>query len=485
MIDRQALRNWSTRSASGFRWTSWFPGSGWSRSAKAGRGRRPYPPASTACSCSRPGDMSWGCGGGAARRDHHPELPASVGKARPGRGSVRGDQCAPGDRAAIGGTGTIVDASIIDAPSSTKNRRRARDPEMREQWYFGTGVDAGSGHSLTTTAANASDDAAGALALTREWARRCRVACGDEAGAAPAAGRGRRRRGGQRKAPHPLYCTPRCATGAWQRTGSDRVAAGDADRRPLRRDDRGVVCPPLAGRPRRIFAYPVRRRQYRRASHASRLSPSKPRTWGCLQTFPRSVRRRSFDAGRLARGRRRGGLGPTSGRSAVPHAGTEEIRVSSDGHCAPRSKLAGQHLPRGHRPHPLDVQRQAHDSRAPSPSQAESSVRELALRVPGFARGARQHAVPTATWDLPSRPSATCASMPRSFQLQQIRLVAVARIGQYHRRLDPKRLVDLVEHPHQLTLVAGWPHLSRDDDRSPRPPSARCSTAGIPRCWSS
>ena len=39
-------------------------------------------------------------------------------------------------------TGTIVDASIIDAPSSTKNRRRARDPEMHrtkkgKQWYFG------------------------------------------------------------------------------------------------------------------------------------------------------------------------------------------------------------------------------------------------------------------------------------------------------------------------------------------------------------
>ena len=65
-------------------------------------------------------------------------------------------------------TGTIVDASIIDAPSSTKNRGRARDPEMRQtkkgkQWYFGMkahiGVDAASGlvHSLTTTAANASD----------------------------------------------------------------------------------------------------------------------------------------------------------------------------------------------------------------------------------------------------------------------------------------------------------------------------------------
>ena len=44
--------------------------------------------------------------------------------------------------AAIGAQGTIVDASIIDAPSSTKNRRRARDPEMHrtkkgKQWYFG------------------------------------------------------------------------------------------------------------------------------------------------------------------------------------------------------------------------------------------------------------------------------------------------------------------------------------------------------------
>ena len=76
-------------------------------------------------------------------------------------------------------TGTIVD---IDAPSSTKNRRRARDPEMRrrgKQWYFGMkahiGVDAGSGlaHSLTTTAANASDvTQAGALlhgAETTAW----------------------------------------------------------------------------------------------------------------------------------------------------------------------------------------------------------------------------------------------------------------------------------------------------------------------------
>ena len=40
-------------------------------------------------------------------------------------------------------TGTIVDATIIQAPSSTKNREQRRDPEMRQtqkgnQWYFGS-----------------------------------------------------------------------------------------------------------------------------------------------------------------------------------------------------------------------------------------------------------------------------------------------------------------------------------------------------------
>src|SRR6516165_1445772 len=39
-------------------------------------------------------------------------------------------------------TGTIVDATIINAPSSTKNAKKARDPEMHQtkkgnQWYFG------------------------------------------------------------------------------------------------------------------------------------------------------------------------------------------------------------------------------------------------------------------------------------------------------------------------------------------------------------
>ena len=64
--------------------------------------------------------------------------------------------------------GTIVDATIIEAPSSTKNRAGERDPEMHQtkkgnQWHFGMkahiGVDSETGivHSMTTTAANAHD----------------------------------------------------------------------------------------------------------------------------------------------------------------------------------------------------------------------------------------------------------------------------------------------------------------------------------------
>ena len=64
--------------------------------------------------------------------------------------------------------GTIVDATIIEAPSSTKNRSRERDPEMRQvkkgnQYHFGMklhiGVDARTGvvHSLSATSANVHD----------------------------------------------------------------------------------------------------------------------------------------------------------------------------------------------------------------------------------------------------------------------------------------------------------------------------------------
>ncbi len=64
--------------------------------------------------------------------------------------------------------GTLVDATIIAAPSSTKNREGKRDPAMHQtkkgnQWYFGMkahiGADAASGlvHSVEGTAANESD----------------------------------------------------------------------------------------------------------------------------------------------------------------------------------------------------------------------------------------------------------------------------------------------------------------------------------------
>jgi IS5 family transposase len=64
--------------------------------------------------------------------------------------------------------GTIVDATIIAAASSTKNKQKERDPEMHQtkkgnQWHFGMkahiGADAASGlvHSVTATAANVAD----------------------------------------------------------------------------------------------------------------------------------------------------------------------------------------------------------------------------------------------------------------------------------------------------------------------------------------
>ena len=64
--------------------------------------------------------------------------------------------------------GTIVDATLISAPPSTKNKERARDSEMHQtkkgkQWHFGMkvhiGVDAQSGlvHTLIGTAANVHD----------------------------------------------------------------------------------------------------------------------------------------------------------------------------------------------------------------------------------------------------------------------------------------------------------------------------------------
>ena len=72
------------------------------------------------------------------------------------------------DRGLLLKAGTVVDATLIAAPSSTKNDSGERDPEMHQtkkgnQWHFGMkahiGADADSGlvHTVATTAANAHD----------------------------------------------------------------------------------------------------------------------------------------------------------------------------------------------------------------------------------------------------------------------------------------------------------------------------------------
>jgi IS5 family transposase len=72
------------------------------------------------------------------------------------------------ERGLLMSKGTLVDATLIAAPSSTKNQEHARDPEMHQvkkgnEWYFGmkahVGVDRDSGlvHTLVTTSANMSD----------------------------------------------------------------------------------------------------------------------------------------------------------------------------------------------------------------------------------------------------------------------------------------------------------------------------------------
>src|SRR5690242_1944961 len=109
-------------------------------------------------------------------RDHGAAFPALAGAARFDKGVVRRSQRDAG-RARLADAakpapakagGTIVDATIIAAPPSTKNKQKARDPEMHQtkkgnQWHFGMkahiGVDVASGlvHTVVGTAANEAD----------------------------------------------------------------------------------------------------------------------------------------------------------------------------------------------------------------------------------------------------------------------------------------------------------------------------------------
>ena len=84
-----------------------------------------------------------------------------------------------GERGLFLKAGTIVDASLIAAPTSTKNQSKTRDPEMHDskkgnQWFFGSkfhiGVDHETGlvHTLKVTSGHVSDIAEAAALLHGE-----------------------------------------------------------------------------------------------------------------------------------------------------------------------------------------------------------------------------------------------------------------------------------------------------------------------------
>src|SRR5204862_596599 len=103
-----------------------------------------------------------------ARRDDDVPLPPSARAARSGHPDVRGRPSPSRGEGIKVAKGTIVDATIINAPSSTKNAEQARDPDMYQtkkgnQWYFGMkahlGVDSRTKviHAVVATPANVAD----------------------------------------------------------------------------------------------------------------------------------------------------------------------------------------------------------------------------------------------------------------------------------------------------------------------------------------
>ena len=133
----------------------------------------------------------------------------------------------PGAAGLVMRGGSVVDATIMEAPSSTKNASGSRDPETRlakrgNQWHFGTrchsGEDAGSGyvHSATLAAAGV-PDVCEAHGLVRD---------DDEFCYADAAWRGVARREEVRSDPHPSGAGWRVAMGP-SRPGAARRARWD------------------------------------------------------------------------------------------------------------------------------------------------------------------------------------------------------------------------------------------------------------------
>jgi Transposase and inactivated derivatives, IS5 family len=99
---------------------------------------------------------------------HDPQLSPLAGATRFDGAPARGGQRPAEGQGAAGVARDDGDATIIHAPSSTKNAKGERDPEMHQtkkgnQWYFGmkihigADVDSGAVHSVSVTAANRAD----------------------------------------------------------------------------------------------------------------------------------------------------------------------------------------------------------------------------------------------------------------------------------------------------------------------------------------
>ena len=218
--------------------------------------------------------------------------------------------------------GSIVDATFVESPSSTKNRERSRDPEAHQakkgnNWHFGheahAGVDAGTGlaHTVEVTAANVSD-----VAVAPSPLRPDDDSC--HAGAGHAGAQGRRQAPGH---PDPSEVTWRIARRrsrvpgrdhpevSWERgTGSSPSRVRSRAGRPLH------AVKDLLGPGR------TRRRGPGRTATGS-ASPSRSRTSPCSRRregpWPLPARREPGAPGG-ARARRGPACGPARGADAPP-----------------------------------------------------------------------------------------------------------------------------------------------------------------------
>ena len=155
--------------------------------------------------------------------------------------------------------GSIVDATIIEAPSSTKNADGERDPEMHQtkkgnQWHFGMkahiGVDVDSGlvHTVTTTRGQRSRHRASRRTAARQrrsgacrrWLQRCRQAGRAQGVALGDCGQAREGQGDEGGSPEACAREAGDAQGQYSCAGRTSVPS---DQAPVRSDEGALPRP--------------------------------------------------------------------------------------------------------------------------------------------------------------------------------------------------------------------------------------------------